>query len=1159
MTRVITRHAKRGKLAAPDEPQRKWLDQPAARQERVTIDGLRFRRGGAGFRVQGVTYGPFTPKADGVQYPGREMVLRDFAQMRQVGINAIRVYQMPPAWLLDLAEQHVIAVLIDVPWSKHLCFLDSPSTQKQARRAVRSAVARGRRFSSVFAYSIGNEIPANIVRWHGERRVERFLQELADVAKQTDAQSLVTYGNFPPTEYLQLPFADFMMFNVYLHDREVFGRYLRRLQNLAGDRPLLLGEIGMDTLRNGELAQADFLEGHLTEAAMSGLAGAFVFSWTDDWHTGGSQISDWAFGVTDAARAPKAACHAIRDVFENSPAQSLDETPKVSIVVCSYNGGATLQQCLQSLLRLDYPDYEVIVVDDGSTDNTAALLERCASVRVIRQANRGLSAARNAGLFAATGAIVAYTDSDCFADTDWLTMLVHQLQRTGAAAVGGPNLTPDDGWLASCVAASPGQPTHVLENDQVAEHIPGCNMAFRREALLAVNGFDCQYKRAGDDVDICWRLEQAGYWITFAPSGFVWHHRRQTVRAYLRQQAGYGEAEALLRFQHPDRFNGRGDGKWNGVMYGAALQGVRLERPIIYHGNFGTGLFQCIYQPRPAHWVLLPSTLEWHMMLTICLLLAAIFPAVLIVATAMWILSLAVAAVQAAQARLPARYSGCRSRLVVMGLCYLQPLVRSWHRQWTRMFAYSPPKTALANPFSASAGRTLWGLRTAEYWSEAGTGRQELLGLLIAELHEQRWTKTLDTGWERWDLEVFCHPAALVRLATAEEEHGGGKRLIRVRLQNRPSGYLKAVLGLGLTMAICGAVAGSWPGLCAGSLFLAAGLAWFWRGAKRAGVMVTAVQSTAEQLGMTACSKADRAMAAAECKTPLTAAVPGAAGGFTLVELLVVIAIIGALVALLLPAVQMARESGRRLQCQNNLKQIGLAFHHHHDGLKYLPTGGWDWFEPPTFTNGAPTVGEIQRASWGYQILPYLEAQAVWTGGSGSTDIDRILVAVGSTNSAFFCRSRRGPQSITYSDPFYLGGVSAKHALGDYAASNMEGIGAVRRYKPCRLAEITDGTSHTLLVGDKRLNRTPLGKWQEDDNEGYTAGWDEDTVRSTELVPSRDLVGSGDGGDMFGSSHPGGFNAVLADGSVRNITYALDLTIFRSLGNIADGQNVGEF
>ena len=128
--------------------------------------------------------------------------------------------------------------------------------------------------------------------------------------------------------------------------------------------------------------------------------------------------------------------------------------------------------------------------------------------------------------------MIAYTDSDCIADPDWLTHLVHQLMHSGAAAVGGPNLTPDDGWLASCVAAAPGQPTHVLVSDQVAEHIPGCNMAFRREALEAINGFDPQFLKAGDDVDICWRLQHEGCLITFAPGAFVWHHRRQNPGSY---------------------------------------------------------------------------------------------------------------------------------------------------------------------------------------------------------------------------------------------------------------------------------------------------------------------------------------------------------------------------------------------------------------------------------------------------------------------------------------------------------------------------------------------------------------------------------------------------------------------------------------------------
>src|SRR5439155_27139346 len=141
-----------------------------------------------------------------------------------------------------------------------------------------------------------------------------------------------------------------------------------------------------------------------------------------------------------------------------------------------------------------------------------------------------------------------------------------------------------------------------------------------------------------------------GYWITFAPGAFVWHHRRQNPRAYLRQQAGYGEAEALLRFKHPAKFNGRGDGKWRGVLYGSSLRGLRLSDAIIYRGTFGTGLFQCIYQPAPAHWAMLPSTLEWHAVVALVAFAAFFWPPALLLAGAMLGLSLGVAAVQAAQA-----------------------------------------------------------------------------------------------------------------------------------------------------------------------------------------------------------------------------------------------------------------------------------------------------------------------------------------------------------------------------------------------------------------------------------------------------------------------------------------------------------------------------
>lgn len=776
---------------------------------RVTVDGRFFQRAGKPLRVRGVTYGPFAPNDDGDHFPDHIRVVRDLQMMREAAINAIRTYYVPPDWFLETASEQGMLVLVDVPWPKHLCFLDSVEAQRIARELVHEAAVCGRRHPCILGYSIANEVPPDVIRWHGPDRVQKFLGELTDISRQADPEGLVTIANFPSAEYLELPFLDFATFNVYLHDPDAFRRYLGRLLNQVGDRPLLLGEIGMDTFRHDAGEQAAFLSEHLREAAILGLAGSFVFAWTDDWFTGGHQIEDWAFGLTDIDRRPKASLQAVASVYHQTPTELLPETPRVSVVVCSYNGGRTLEQCLNSLLTLDYPDYEVILVDDGSTDNTRAIVARFPAVNAIHQTNQGLSIARNVGLAAATGSIIAYTDSDCFADPYWLTHLVYPLVHSTAAGVGGPNLTPDDGWLAACVAAAPGQPCQVLESDVIAEHVPGCNMAFQRQALEDIGGFDARYIKAGDDVDLCWRLRDAGHTITFAPGAFVWHHRRQDPKAFLRQQAGYGEAEGMLWLKFPSHFTGRGGGKWRGTLYGTGLAGLRLRRAPVFRGVFGTGLFQIAYTPQPSHWAAFPGTLEWHLTAAAFLLggvsiCPTAFDLAQGLAAIMIALSLLVAAILARQAKLAPQYDSVRSRFLVAVLCYVQPLIRSWWRYRTRLFP--PAAFRLHTQRTERTAVSLWGIGGISYWDEAWRERVEFLAQAAERLREKGWSVVVENGWTDSDIVVSGHPWTAVRLVSAQEDHGSGRRLFRLRYRLNPGAPVAGIALAGIGAAVAAAV-----------------------------------------------------------------------------------------------------------------------------------------------------------------------------------------------------------------------------------------------------------------------------------------------------------------------------------------------------------------
>src|SRR5438067_8372125 len=139
----------------------------SASADRVTVDGKFFRLGQKKFYLKGLTYGPFAPNSQTGTFASPEQTARDFAQIRELGANLLRLYYVPPKWFLDLAAEHGLKLLIDIPWPKHLCFLESWEVQQQAREAVRNAVLECKGHPAVFAFSVVNEIPAEIVRWAG--------------------------------------------------------------------------------------------------------------------------------------------------------------------------------------------------------------------------------------------------------------------------------------------------------------------------------------------------------------------------------------------------------------------------------------------------------------------------------------------------------------------------------------------------------------------------------------------------------------------------------------------------------------------------------------------------------------------------------------------------------------------------------------------------------------------------------------------------------------------------------------------------------------------------------------------------------------------------------------------------------------------------------
>lgn len=754
---------------------------------RPDVEGKFIRVENKKFYIRGITYGTFKPDAEGNQFPSSEIIERDFQMMAGIGINTVRTYTVPSLRVMDLALKYSLRLMIGLPWIQHLTFLENMRESQRIIYQIRETVKGCHAHPAILCYTIGNEIPAIIVRWYGEQKIERFLKQIYQAVKSEDPEVLVTYVNYPTTEYLNLPFLDFFCFNVYLETREKLSAYLAKLHNLIGEKPLVLAEIGLDSYRNGVDRQASVLDWQVRTVFEKGCAGACVFTWTDEWWRGGDSILDWDFGVVDRERNPKPAYETLRRIYSQVPYAS-EHFPRMSVVICSYNGAHTIGDTLEGCMKLEYPDYEVIVVNDGSTDSTRSIAEQY-PVKLINTENRGLSNARNTGLLEASGEIVAYIDDDAWPDPQWLTYLASAYLNSDHAGIGGPNIAPKSkGRLASSVAFSPGRPLHVLTTDEIAEHIPGCNMSFRRKTLIEIGGFDPVFRSAGDDVDLCWRIYQNGYTIGYHPAAFVWHHCRNSFSMYWKQQIGYGKAEALLERKWPERYNRLGHLSWVGYIYGNGL-----TRPLtrngkkIYYGRQGTALFQSVYQPVAGFFQVLPLMPEWYLFIFLLGLISLLgfewkpmlwaFPAFM--ASALILLFQAGNSARNAyySANTPVAGGKLKFWILTTSLHIVQPYARLVGRITNGLTLWKHKLDYISNVKVLFTYR-----RIRQHWSVNWKPTEEWLGIIRKELILKN-NKVIQGGeYDRWDYRNMVGLFGSIRSLLTIEEHGMGKQMLKLRM-----------------------------------------------------------------------------------------------------------------------------------------------------------------------------------------------------------------------------------------------------------------------------------------------------------------------------------------------------------------------------------------
>ena len=377
-------------------------------------------------------------------------------------------------------------------------------------------------------------------------------------------------------------------------------------------------------------------------------------------------------------------------------------------------------------------------------------------------------------------------------------------------------------------------------------------MAFLKSALERIHGFDTTFRAAGDDVDLCWRLQDIGYSIGFSAAAMVWHFRRNSVRAYLEQQMGYGNAEALLFFKHPYRFNLLGHSKWFGRIYGDSTISLFSPRPVIYHGTFGRGLFQTLYETPASPLTHLPFTLEWTVVGLVLLVAALAGGGPVGIALVPLSISVASSLASAWRVKVDPRFDDAASRLLIALLIFLGPLVRSGQRYLRRMQGLSEVER-IEIPATAPLHGLDW-LRwqfEVAFWSDHGLEKESVIHAVLGFLIPRRYLTTIDQGWSDWDFAVTRGAFGRATLQVAAENHGGAKRLLRVRCRLR-STRLSRVAMIALVGVAGGAALAGVPevGVSAGAIAAITAVMVAYQNLRLARVLRHVLEASARGLGL---------------------------------------------------------------------------------------------------------------------------------------------------------------------------------------------------------------------------------------------------------------------------------------------------------------------